>query len=437
MPKPIVAIIGRPNVGKSTLFNRILKRRQAVVDDQPGVTRDRNYALADWRGRSFYLVDTGGLVPSSKDEMEKLVKAQAEIAIGQANLVLLLIDAQVGAQQTDLDIANRLKKTSKNVILVANKVDRMEDEAEIHILNRLGLGEPLAVSSMNGRSIGELLDKITDFLPKHPVEEKADKSIRVAVVGRTNVGKSSFVNALLGENKLVVSSSPGTTRDSIDTQIKAKGQIFTLIDTAGLRKKSKIERGIEYYTSLRTLRSIERCDVALLLVEAQVGLIKQDIKIAEETIDLRKGMVLVVNKWDLVEKDSETLDTYTGQIIRMAPFMEHVPIIYTSALTRQRIYATLDLVKEVDSQMKRRIDTSDLNKVMGIEIRKRPPAAARGKYIKLYYVTQTETKPPTFVFFCNYPELLEKAYLKFLSNRIREHFGFSGCPIRIKIRKRE
>ena len=437
MPKPIVAIIGRPNVGKSTLFNRILKKRVAVVDDQPGVTRDRNYALTDWQGKSFYLVDTGGLVPSSKNEMEKLVKAQAEIAINEANLVLFLIDAQVGAQQTDLDIANRLKKTGKNVILVANKVDRVEDEAEVHVLNRLGLGEPLAISSMIGRSIGELLDKITDFLPEHPIEEKEDKSIKVAVVGRTNVGKSSFVNSLLGENKLVVSSSPGTTRDSIDTQIKAKGQIFTLIDTAGLRKKSKMERGIEYYTSLRTLRSIERCDVALLLVEAQAGLIKQDIKIAQEIIDLRRGMVLVVNKWDLVEKDSETLDIYTGQIEKLAPFMEYVPIIYTSALTRQRIYATLDLVKEVDSQMKKRIDTSDLNKAMGSEIKKRPPAAARGKYIKIYYVTQTEVKPPTFVFFCNYPKLLAKVYLKFLSNKIREHFGFIGCPIRIKIRKRE
>ncbi|MCJ7509226.1 MAG: ribosome biogenesis GTPase Der, partial [candidate division Zixibacteria bacterium] len=270
MSKPIVAIIGRPNVGKSTLFNRLIKKRQAVVDDEPGVTRDRNYHLTGWSGKSFYLVDTGGLVPSTKNEIEKLVKAQAEIAIDEADLILFLIDTKVGAQEIDLEITDKLRKSGKNLILIANKVDSEKDELEIYALNKLGLGEPFSISAQNGRNIGDLLDRIIDFLPEKIEEEKEEESIKVAVVGRTNVGKSSFVNTLLGENKLIVSSQPGTTRDSIDTQFKTEDKLFTLIDTAGLKKKSKVKDGIEYYTSLRTLRSIERCDVALLLVEAQI-----------------------------------------------------------------------------------------------------------------------------------------------------------------------
>jgi GTPase len=437
MSKPIVAIIGRPNVGKSTLFNRLIKKRHAVVDDEPGVTRDRNYHLANWSGKSFYLVDTGGLVPSTKNEIEKLVKAQAEIAIDEADLVLFLIDTKVGAQEIDLEITDKLRKRGKNLILVANKVDSEKDELEIHVLNRLGLGEPFSISAQNGRNIGDLLDRIIDFLPEKIEEEKEEESIKVAVVGRTNVGKSSFVNALLGENKLIVSSQPGTTRDSIDTQFKTEDRLFTLIDTAGLKKKSKVKDGIEYYTSLRTLRSIERCDVALLLVEAQIGLLKQDIKIAQEIADQWKGIVLVVNKWDLVEKDSKTADIYTKQIREVAPFIDYVPIIYVSALTGQRVYPVLKLVGDVQVQMRKRIETSQLNKMIGEEIKRRPPAAVGGKYIKIYYLTQTDIHPPTFVFFCNYPELLEKAYLKFLTNQIRVHFGFAGCPLRIKVRKRE
>ncbi|MCJ7508248.1 MAG: ribosome biogenesis GTPase Der, partial [candidate division Zixibacteria bacterium] len=311
------------------------------------------------------------------------------------------------------------------------------DELEIYALNKLGLGEPFSISAQNGRNIGDLLDRIIDFLPEKIEEEKEEESTKVAVVGRTNVGKSSFVNALLGKNKLIVSSQPGTTRDSIDTQFKTEDKLFTLIDTAGLKKKSKVKDGIEYYTSLRTLRSIERCDVALLLVEAQVGLLKQDIKIAQEIADQWKGIVLVVNKWDLVEKDSKTADIYTQQIKEVAPFLNYAPIIYVSALSGQRVYPVLKLVGEVQVQMRKRIETSQLNKTIGEEIKRRPPAAVGGKYIKIYYLTQTDIQPPTFVFFCNYPELLEKPYLKFLSNCIREHFGFVGCPLRIKVRKRE
>jgi GTP-binding protein len=309
MPVPIVAIIGRPNVGKSTLFNRLLKRRLAVVDDQPGITRDRNYASTSWNKKSFYLVDTGGYVPTSPNEMEKLIKAQAEIAISEADLVLFLVDAKVGAQSLDLEIAKGLKKTKKGVVLVANKVDSGKDEDEVQVLRRLGLGEPIGVSALSGRSVGDLLDEIVAGLPEEEAFEETKESIRVAVIGRPNVGKSSFVNALLGQEKLIVSEAPGTTRDAIDTDLEINGKSFTLIDTAGLRRKTKIKESLEYYTTLRTLRSIERCHVALILIEAPAGLLKQDLKIANEVEQLRKGMVIGINKWDLVEKDGKTAES--------------------------------------------------------------------------------------------------------------------------------
>jgi len=437
MAVPIVAIIGRPNVGKSTLFNRLLKRRIAVVDDKPGITRDRNYALTSWNGKEFFLVDTGGYVPSSRSEMERLVKNQADIAISEADLILFLVDVKVGAQSLDLEIARRLRKTKKGVMLVANKVDGPRDEAEMYSLNKLGLGEPTGVSALNGRNTGELLDRVVLHLPEEVGYEEKKDSIKVAVIGRPNVGKSSFVNALLGEEKLIVSETPGTTRDAIDTQLEIDGQRYTLIDTAGLRRKSRIKEGLEYYTSLRTLRSIERCDVALILVEAQMGLVKQDLRIADEVNDQRKGMVLAINKWDLIEKDGKTADLYTKALREKAPLLGFVPLIYISARTGQRVRTAMDLVLRVYNERKKRIETSELNRKLGEDIKKRPPASVRGKYIKIYYATQTDIQPPTFVFFCNYPELLQKTYLRYLENRIREHFGFMGTPIRIKIRKRE
>lgn len=416
-----------------------------MVDGSPGVTRDRNYASTAWNRKEFYLVDTGGFVPESRTEMERLVKAQAEIAISEADMVLFLVDAKVGAQNIDLEIANRLRKMEKRVVLVANKVDSPKDEAEVSLLNKLGLGEPMPVSSLNGRNIGELLDLIAQSLPvenlaeggKESVKEEKEESIKVAVIGRPNVGKSSFVNALLGEEKLIVAESPGTTRDSIDTDIEIDGQVYTLIDTAGLRRKSKIKDGIEYYTSLRTLRSIQRCDVALILIEAQVGLVNQDLKIMSEVDELKKGMVIGVNKWDLIEKNGTTADYYTKRIRREARFVDHVPLIYISARTKQRVGTSLNLIAQVYNERKKRIDTGKLNEELGKEIKRKPPAAVKGKYIKIYYCTQTDVEPPTFVFFCNYPELLQKSYLRYLENRIREHFGFMGAPIRIKIKKRE
>lgn len=437
MSIPIAAIIGRPNVGKSTLFNRLLKKRIAVVDDQPGITRDRNHALTTWNKKSFYLVDTGGYVPSSGSEMERMVKAQAEIAISEADLILFIVDAKVGEQSLDLEIAKRLRKTKKGVVLVANKVDGATDEDDVHSLRRLGLGEPTAVSALSGRNIGDLLDQIVSGLPEEITYEEKKESIKVAVIGRPNVGKSSFVNALLGEEKLIVSETPGTTRDAIDTEMEINGRSFTLIDTAGLRRKTKIKESLEYYTTLRTLRSIERCDVALILIEAPEGLLKQDVKIATEVHDLRKGMVIGINKWDIVEKDEKTADLYTKALKQKAPFLNFVPLIYISAKTTQRVKAAMDLVSKVYEERLKRVETAELNQKLEKDIKAKPPASVRGKYIKIYYVTQTGTQPPTFVFFCNYPELLQKSYLRYLENKIRQHFSFLGTPVRIKFKKRE
>jgi len=437
MSVPIVAIIGRPNVGKSTLFNRLLKRRIAVVHDQPGITRDRNYAFTTWNRKGFYLVDTGGYVPSNNTAIEKLVKAQAEIAIAEADLVLFLVDAKVGAQTVDLDIAQNLRKTKKQVLLVANKVDGARDEMEVYVLSKLGLGEAIPVSALAGRNIGDLLDHIISNLPKEIDYPEKKESIMVAVIGRPNVGKSSFVNALLGTEKLIVSETPGTTRDAIDTEIEIDGQSFTLIDTAGLRRRTKVKESLEYYTSLRTLRSIERCDIALILTEAQVGYSNQDAKIISEVMDLRKGMVLAINKWDLVDKDNKTADRYTKALKEEAPYIKYVPIIYISAKTRQRVKTVMELVSQVYNERNKRIETSELNEKLEKEIKAKPPASVKGRYIKIYYATQTGIQPPTFVFFCNYPELLQKSYLRYLENKIREHFGFLGNPIRIKVRKRD
>jgi len=407
------------------------------VDDEPGVTRDRNYAPCDWSGKSFYLVDTGGFVPASKNQIEKMVRAQVEVAVSESDVILFLVDNKVGAQEIDLQIAKRLKRTKKTVILVANKVDNEKEETDVHLLNRLGLGTPVAVSAETGRNIGELLDRVTEVLPETAAEEVEEESIKVAVIGRPNVGKSSFVNALLGQDKLIVAETPGTTRDAIDTSFKLDDSSFTLIDTAGLRKKSKVKNDLEYYTSLRTLRSIQRCDVALILVEAPQGLLKQDVRIFQEVEELWKGMVVGVNKWDLVEKDSKTLDHYTRGMKRIAPYLDYLPFIFISAKTKQRVIPAIQLAAQVHNEMKKRVETSKLNDALRKEIDRKPPAAVMGKYIKIYYCTQTDIQPPTFVFFSNYPELLQKTYLRYLENRIREHFGFTGVPLRIKVRKRE
>ncbi|EQB63601.1 MAG: GTP-binding protein EngA [candidate division Zixibacteria bacterium RBG-1] len=436
MTIPIITIIGRPNVGKSTLFNRIIKKRKAVVSHVPGVTRDRNYHLTKWNRKSFYLVDTGGLVPQTEDLILKQVKAQAEIAISEADLILFMVDNQVGAQAVDLEIAKKLKKIQKKVILVVNKVDNPSQSNEIHVLNKLGLGEPFPVSAVSGDNVADLLDEIVSHLPEEEEIAEIEEGIQVAVLGRPNVGKSSFVNVLLGEEKLIVSEIPGTTRDSIDTQLEHEGQIFTLIDTAGLRRKAKILNELEYFTSLRSLRSIQRCDVALLLIEGPEGLLNQDIKIANEIIEAGKGLAILVNKWDLVEKESLTAEVYTETIYRKVPNLNFVPVLYVSAKTQKRVIKSLALITEIYQERKKRIETNQLNKILGREIEKQPPAAVKGKYVKIHYMTQTDVEPPEFVFFSNHPQLIQESYKRFLERKIQEHFGFTGSPLRLKFRRK-
>jgi len=438
MSLPVVAIVGRPNVGKSTFFNRILKQRIAVVDDQPGVTRDRLYGIADWAGRDFYLVDTGGYVTDPEQVFDELVREQAEIAIEEADLILHMVDCQVGATDLDEEIARRLQKSGKPVIVIANKADNEAYQLEATQFYRLGLGDPIPVAAATGLNTGDLLDVIVEKLPDTAEVEEEEERTRIAVVGRPNVGKSSFVNFLCGKNRQIVSDIPGTTRDSVDTVIKFEDEELVLIDTAGLRRKSKVKENLEFFTTLRTVRAVERSDVVAVLIEAQEGLLHQDIQVLEQVREFRKGALLVVNKWDLIEdKETQTAAQYTESIHRKIPTLSYVPVIYISATSGQRAVNVLKLCREIEARQSKRIQTSALNRFLENAVSRRHPAAVRGKYIKFFYVTQTEINPPTFVLFCNYPKLLQKQYLRYLENRLREEFDFTGVPIRVKVKSRD
>lgn len=436
MSLPLVALIGRPNVGKSSLFNRFLQKRLAIVDDTPGVTRDRNYSLCEWAGRQFYLIDTGGIIPGSKSGISRMVLEQSEMAVEQADLIVFIVDCLTGLDNIDQQIAVRLLKSDKKVLLLVNKVDRELDEGEIYQFMRLGLGEPLAVSATVGLGIGEALDSIVELLP--PVDETfgEDEAVRIAVIGRPNVGKSMFINRLIGEERTIVSDIPGTTRDAVDTPFEFEGRKYVLIDTAGLRRKSKVKEDIEYYTTLRTLRTIENCDVAVILLDSSEGLLFQDLKVIEDAAAARRALVLVANKWDLVEKDERTADRFTEEIRANAKTLSFIPIIYISALTGQRVIKSISYINRVYDNWHRRLPTSELNKFLEEVVQKQPPAAVRGKYIKLYYITQPAIRPPTFIFFCNYPKSLQKSYLRYLENQLRSRYDFEGIPIRIKVKKR-
>ncbi len=436
MSLPLVAVIGRPNVGKSSLFNRFLKRRIAIVDETPGVTRDRNFAICEWAGRRFYLIDTGGMIPDSKLSIEKMVLEQSDEAISQADLTVLVVDSQTGVDIIDQLIAERLLKAGRNVVLLANKADNEALEQERFQFLRLGLGEPLPVSALGGRGIGEALDHIVEHLPESRDEEPESDAIRIAVIGRPNVGKSSFINRLIGEERVIVSPVPGTTRDAVDTPFEYNGNKYVLIDTAGLRRKSKVKENIEFYTTLRTLKAIENCHVVLVLVDASQGLMVQDLKVIEDAATARRAIVMAVNKWDLVEKDDKTADIFTSQIHEYAKTLSYIPIIYISCLTGKRVTKTLKDIDRVYENWNRRISTSEINKFLEEIVSKQPPAAARGKWIKLLYVTQADIRPPTFTFFCNYPKSLQKSYLRYIENRLRERYDFDGIPIRIKVREK-
>ncbi len=431
----LVALVGRPNVGKSTLFNRIIGHRNAIVHDLPGVTRDRNYAEAEWAGKHFSLVDTGGYVPESEDIIEIAIREQAQIAIEEADVVLFLVDAEDGLLASDLELANILRKAQKKVVLVVNKIDGEKREVATAEFYKLGLGEPYSVSALGGRKIGDLLDVVTEDFSVS-LDDKIDPRLKIAVIGKPNVGKSSFVNALLKEERNIVTSIPGTTRDPIDATLKYYGEEILLIDTAGLRKKSRIKESIEFYSALRTLKSIERCDVAVILIDATEGLDHQDLRIIENTIERNRAAIIAVNKWDLVEKDANTAKAFEKALEEKLRIYDFIPIIFISALEKQRIYKVVELAQKVNEEQNKRISTSELNDVLGSDIKVFPPRSRSGKEIKIKYITQVKSKPPVFAFFCNEPKLVDDNYRRFLENKIRTHFTFSGVPVLLSFKQK-
>jgi GTP-binding protein len=432
----IVAIVGRPNVGKSTFFNRMVQARQAIVEETSGVTRDRHYGKSDWNGIGFSLIDTGGYVMGSEDVFEGEIRKQVQLAIEEAEVILFVVDAREGLHMLDTEVANMLRHSNKKVLLVANKVDNPNRISDAQEFYALGLGEVYPVSAINGSGTGELLDEVVKLLPVKETEPELDLP-KFAVVGRPNVGKSSIINAFLGVDRNIVTDVAGTTRDSIHTRFNAFGMDFILVDTAGLRKKAKVFENIEFYSVLRAIRSIEDSDVVILMLDAQQGMESQDLSILHLVEKNRKGLVVVVNKWDLIEKNSNTHIEYEKTIReRMEPFTD-VPIIFTSVINKQRIFKVLEVAHEVYENRKRNILTSVLNDVLlPIIEASPPPAASRGKYIKIKYITQLKTYAPQFVFFCNLPKDVKDGYRRFLENKIREQFNFKGVPIQLYFRQK-
>lgn len=438
MRKPSLAIIGRPNVGKSTLFNRIVRKREAIVDDVAGVTRDRIHTDTEWSGVHFTLIDTGGYLPDTGNLIHEAVLKQVMEAIREADVVLYLGDVKVGVTNLDIEISRFLKKQGNTVLLAVNKVDNDKLELEVHDFYSLGLGDPIPISAVNGRNIGDLLDVVIEKFPeqKGMVDSDENEYIKLSVVGKPNVGKSSFVNALIGTERLIVTEIPGTTRDSIDTKFQYNNQAYILIDTAGLRKRAKVKDEIEYYSTVRTVNSIRECDVAIVLVDASEGIADQDKKVIEYAFHFNKGIVLAVNKWDLIEKDTHTARQFELDIESKIPYIRFLPIIFISALTKQRIFKTIDIALSVHQERRKRIATSELNDFLADILAINPPPAPGGKHIKIKYCVQVKSAPPVFSFFCNYPQLIKPNYRQFLENKIRERFGFLGVPITLNFKKK-
>jgi len=431
----IVAIVGRPNVGKSTFFNRLIQKRQAIVDSVSGVTRDRHYGKTDWNGKEFSVIDTGGYIVGSDDIFEGEIRKQVDLAIEEANAILFLVDAQQGVTDMDMTVAKHLRKSDKPVFLVANKVDNGQIMQEAVELYALGMGDYFCISSINGSGTGELLDELIAKLPDAEAEEDSDLP-RFAIVGRPNVGKSSFVNALVGEERNIVTDIAGTTRDSLDTHYTKFGHDFVLVDTAGVRKKKKVSEDLEFYSVMRSIRSIEYSDVCLLLIDATLGFESQDQSIFHLADKNRKGIVILVNKWDLVDKDTHTTKAYEAAIReKIAPFTD-VPILFISALTKQRLLKALEIAIKVSEDRKARISTSKLNDVILPFIEQNPPPATKGKYIRIKFCTQLPTKTPTFAFFANLPQYIKEPYKRYIENKLRESFNFSGVPLQIFFRKK-
>lgn len=434
---PVVAVVGRPNVGKSTLFNRVLGRRKAIVDDRSGVTRDRNFAEAVWNGRDFVLVDTGGIVDVDDEPMDALVKDQAMSAVAEADLILVVVDAKVGVHPLDERLAELLRERGPDVLLVANKVDRWPVGTDHLDFWSLGLGEPYPVSAISGAGSGDLLDEIVRRLPPEEAHTGADDEIRVAVVGKPNAGKSSFINRLFGEERSVVSEIPGTTRDPVDSVLKYHGHNLRFIDTAGLRRQSRIKDSLEFYSRVRTERVVREADVCILILDATEGLTHQDLRIAEQAWDAGAGLLLVVNKWDLVEKETMTAPSFEKAACAKAPFLKWVPFLYASALTGLRIRKALDHVIEIQEKRLMRVGTADVNAVLEKLMMRQSPPHHRGRPIRLKYATQADVAPPTFVIFSNYPKEVPANYIRFMHKSFREAWGFKGAPLRVRLRSGE
>ncbi len=438
MKTPLVVIIGRPNVGKSTLFNRLIGKREAIVDNKSGVTRDRNYGEVEWAGKEFTLIDTGGYVPNSIELFETAIREQVEIAISEADAILFMVDARTGVNPVDIEISNMLRTADKNFLLIVNKVDSKSFESAVAEFYSLGVDTIYDISALAGRKIGDLLDELTaDFPVIQNDEEDKDERLKIAIVGRPNVGKSSLTNALLGYDRSIVTDIPGTTRDSLDSILKYYKKEIVLIDTAGLRKKKKVEESIEFYSTVRSLKAIGECHVAVIMIDAQYGIEKQDQKIIDEAVRWRKGIILSVNKWDLIEKDTNTAKKFEDEIRFKTGSIDYIPIIFVSAKTKQRIFKLIDLALSINEERKKNIPTNELNDILLPEIEKSPPpTTATGKEVKIKYITQVGSKYPVFLFFLNYPKDVAEHYKRYLEKLIRKNFGFNGVPVTLSFKKK-
>ena len=437
MSKPLVAIVGRPNVGKSMLFNKLAGRRLSIVEDTPGVTRDRLYAECEWRGRKFDIVDTGGIEPGTTTEILSFMRKQAEIAISHADVIVFLCDVKTGLTAADQDVANMLLRARKPVLLAVNKMDQVGmTNPDIYEFYNLGLGDPIAVSAIHGHGTGDLLDACFDYFPPEEEEEEEDDVIKVAVIGKPNVGKSSLINKILGEERVIVSDMAGTTRDAVDSYFENSEGKFLLIDTAGMRKKSKVNDQIEKFSVLRAAMAVERSDVCLIMIDANEGVTEQDTKVAGMAHEAGKACIIVVNKWDAVEKDGKTMDKMRNDVRRDLSYMTYAPIIFISALTGQRVPRLFQLIKYVNDQAATRITTGMLNSLLADATARVQPPTDKGRRLKIYYMTQAGTRPPHFVCFCNDAKLFHFSYQRYLENQIRATFGLEGTPIRLTIRQR-
>jgi GTP-binding protein len=435
--KPLVALVGRPNVGKSTLFNRIIGERRAIIQDEPGTTRDRNYGEGEWLGREFLVVDTGGLLLRDEDHFAPRIRQQALAAMEEADAIVFVVDAKDGLTTSDREVAELLRTTTKPVLLAANKAESHERRMNAVEFYELGIGEPITITAQHGTGVGDLLDEVVAVLPPRTVEDEEDESIRVAIVGRPNVGKSSLLNKLLREERVMVSPIAGTTRDAIDTALTWEGQPFTLIDTAGIRRRGKVEHGVEYVSVLGAMKALERADVALLLIDAVDGVTAQDTHVAGYILENYKSVVVVVNKWDAIEKDTHTMPEYEARVREELAFMPYVPVMFISALTGQRVNKVLEMVQLVYAERHKRVPTAELNRLMrDVTTRHAPPTQGNRK-LRFRFATQAEISPPTFVFFVNHEEMVHFSYQRYIENNLREQYKFVGTPIRMRFREGE